>query len=71
MDDETKIVALALFTRALLLKLEPNEGIVVEGVNGSTYIVWRREETKEIVVSENSHNLPIGEIVWTHDGSMN
>lgn len=69
-DDFNK-AAFVIFVRALLAILKDREGVVVDNIKGNTVIVWHRESTGELVVTENVKDIPKGAMVWVDENEEN
>ena len=59
--------AFTCFVRALLFRLAAYEGVVVDKPSGGSCIVWNNPETKELVISTNEQDIPVGAFIWMHE----
>jgi len=66
-EDDFNKAAFVIFVRALLAILKDREGVVIDNIKGNTVIVWHRQSTGELVVTENVKNIPNGAMVWVDD----
>lgn len=70
-EDDFNKAAFVIFVRALLAILKDREGVVVDNIKGNTVIVWHRESTGELVVTENVKDIPKGAMVWVDENEEN
>jgi hypothetical protein len=68
-EDSLDKKAFTLFLRALIYTLPPYRGVVVEGFEEESYVVWHNPESKELVISNNDDNLPMGSLTWMPNSS--